>query len=265
MVGAAEKGDTYRLLASDEPPPVETLRAESRSPFFLTCDHAGRLIPRRLGDLGISRADLERHIAWDIGAAGVARDLSARLAAPLVLQRYSRLVVDCNRAPSAYDFMTALSEDTEIPGNVAISEQESSARRREIFEPYHAAIHELLEQRAVQGVETVLVAVHSCTAVYHGVWRPWHVGVLYDKDDRFARILLELLRRHRELTVGENEPYVLSHERDYSVPVHGEQRGLPHVEFEIRQDLIATAAEQGQWADRLARVLREGLERLRAG
>jgi predicted N-formylglutamate amidohydrolase len=256
----------YRLLSNADPLPVETLRPGGRSPFFLTCDHAGRRFPVALGTLGLGPVDLERHIACDIGAAGVTRGLSERLDAAAILQRYSRLVVDCNRAPTAHDYIAVKSEDTEIPGNRHVGAAEIEARTREIFAPYHEAIRGALDARAAAGQPTVLVAVHSCTPVYHGVWRPWHVGVLYDRDDRFARIMLDLLSEAGELTIGENQPYELTHDRDYSVPIHGEDRGILHVELEIRQDLIGDAAGQEAWAERLAAILGRGLERLqRAG
>jgi predicted N-formylglutamate amidohydrolase len=252
----------YRLLGPHDPRPVEHLRLDAPSPFVLTCEHAGKVFPQRLDQLGLKTPDLERHITYDIGAEGVARGISERLDAPLILQRYSRLVVDCNRAPHAEDFITELSETTPIPGNLNIPEQEAAARREEIFEPYHATIRDLLDHRETTRIKTILVSVHTCTPVYHGVSRPWHIGVMYDKDDRFARIVLELLQEHGELTVGENEPYELTHERDYTVPVHGELRNLPHVEFEVRQDLVATWNGQIEWAERLGDVLREGLGRL---
>jgi predicted N-formylglutamate amidohydrolase len=252
-----------RLLMDGDPPPVEVLRPQGASPFLLSAEHAGRAFPKRLGTLGVSRANLRRHIAWDIGIAGVTRQLSERLDAPAVLQTYSRLVVDCNRWPEAEDFLTTFSEDTEIPGNVGLSDPEIEARAREIFHPYHGAIYDLLEQRIARHKKTVLVAMHSCTPVYLGVSRPWHIGVLYDKDPTFARILLELLEGEGVLIVGDNEPYFLTSDKDYAVPVHGEQRGIPHVEFEIRQDLIATESAQAEWAERLSEVLREGLGRLR--
>lgn len=253
----------YRLLAPDDPAPVEVLRPHGASPVFLTCEHSGKCFPARLGTLGLGPRDLERHITYDIGAAGVARRLSARLDAALVLQAYSRLVVDCNRWPSAHDFVTVHSEDTDIPGNVGIGDAERAARATEIFHPYHDTIASLLDQRLEAERPTVLVAVHSCTPVYLGVSRPWHVGVLFDKDRRLADLLLELLGSEAELCVGENEPYFLTDEKDYAVPVHGERRGLVHVELEIRQDLIATEAGQHEWGDRLADVLREALGRLK--
>ncbi len=250
------------LLGADDPPPYEVVRPDAPSPFFLTCDHAGRRFPIRLGTLGLTPADRARHIAWDIGAAGVARGLSEILDATLVLQTYSRLVADCNRTPEAYDFIAAQSESTVIPGNLDVSPAQAEARTHEIFRPYHAVTEAALDRRAAEKRETVLIAVHTCPDVYHGVWRPWHVGVLYDRDDRFARCVLELLGAHGELTVGENKPYSLSHTRDYSVPVHGEVRGLAHVELEIRQDLVTTAQDQEEWASRLAVVLREAQTRL---
>jgi predicted N-formylglutamate amidohydrolase len=252
----------YRLLGNADPPPVEILRPDGLSPLFLTCDHAGRRFPVALGTLGVGPADLERHIACDIGAAGVTRALSERLDATAILQRYSRLVVDCNRSPAAHDYIAVKSEDTEIPGNRHVAAADVEARTREIFTPYHEAIRAALDARAAARRWTVLVAVHSCTPVYHGVWRPWHVGVLYDRDDRFARIMLDLLSEDGALTVGENQPYELTHDRDYSVPLHGEDRGLLHVELEIRQDLIGDADGQEAWAARLATILGRGLERL---
>ncbi len=242
---------------------MEVLRAGAPSPFFLTCEHAGKIFPKRLGTLGLGPADLERHITYDIGAAGVARGLSRRLDAHLVLQTYSRLVVDCNRPPSAGDFIATIGEDTQIPGNRDISEQQVNARADAIFHPYHDAIAASLDERESSERITALVAVHSCTPVFHGVSRPWHVGVLYEHDPRFALILLDLLNDESHLCVGDNEPYYMTGDKDYAVPVHGQQRGIPHVELEVRQDLIGTPEGQEEWAEFLAGILREGLGRMR--
>lgn len=250
------------LLLPGDPEPVEILGAGGRSPIFLTCEHAGRALPAALGTLGLEAPELGRHIAWDIGAGEVTRRLSAELDATAVLQRYSRLVADCNRSPQATDFIAAVSETTEVPGNRDLRPGEAETRRREVFEPYHETISRLLDARDAEGQVSVLVSIHSCTPVYHGVYRPWHIGVLYDKDERYARILLKLLERHGELTVGENKPYFLDHQRDYAVPVHGERRSIPHVELEIRQDLIADEDGQREWAEILATVLVEGLSGL---
>ena len=251
------------LLGPGDPAPVEVLRPRGSSVLFLTCEHAGRSIPGCLGRLGLDERHLERHIAWDIGAAAVAKRLSKKLDATLVLQRYSRLVVDCNRGPGADDFVVTLSEDTEIPGNFGVTEDERRAREAEIFRPYHDTIRGLLDERVASGRPVVLASVHSCTPVFLGVSRPWHIGVLYQRDRRYAGILLELLAREAGLVVGDNQPYYMTDEKDYSVPVHGERRGLPHVELEIRQDLVLDESGQEQWADRLARVLPAGVDRLR--
>lgn len=242
---------------------MEVLRAGAPSPFFLSCEHAGKVIPRRLGTLGLDPWHLERHIAYDIGAAAVARDLSERLDAHLVLQTYSRLVVDCNRSPGADDFIVKLSEDTEIPANHDVSEAEARARADEIFHPYHDTIAAAIDEREASGRLTVMVAVHSCTPVFHGVSRPWDIGILYEHDPRFAMILLELLENEGHLCVGDNQPYFMTSDKDYSVPVHAQRRGIPHVELEIRQDLIETLEGQAEWAKFLAGILREGLGRMR--
>jgi len=251
------------LLGPDDPPPVEVVRPGAPSPFFFTCEHAGKVFPLRLGTLGLDPHELDRHITYDIGAAGVARGLSQRLDAHLVMQTYSRLVVDCNRSPGAADFIAPRSETTDIPGNLDISQEQAKARTEEIFHPYHNTIAAALDAREAGERTTVLVAVHSCTPVFHGVSRPWHVGILYEHDPRFALILLELLQGEGHLCVGDNEPYFMTSDKDYSVPVHAQRRGLPHVELEIRQDLIETVQGQEEWAEFLAGLLREGLGRLR--
>ena len=265
---AAEPSDAggERLLGAGDPEPVEVVQSAGTSPFFLTCEHGGRAFPTRLGTLGLPGPDLERHIAWDIGAAGVARKLSARLDATLVLQRYSRLVVDCNRAPHAADFVVEVSEDTVIPGNQRLSEAAIELRAAEIFHPYHDRIHDLLEARIAAGRLTVAVSVHTCTPVYHGVHRPWHIGVMYEHDDRLAREMLVVLSEEGEeagLEVGDNQPYSMTSDKDYSMPRHGQGRGILHVGFEIRQDLVEIESGQHEWAERMERVLRESLGRLK--
>jgi len=250
------------LLAADEPSPVRVLRENGRSDLLLTADHAGCAIPRELGRLGLPDSELERHIAWDIGIAGVTERLSAALDAPAVLQTYSRLVIDCNRDPAVPSSIPEVSELTAIPGNHGLSAEQRAARRRDIFEPYHARIGALLDARKAVGRRTVFVAMHSFTPVFKGESRAMQVGVLYNRDARLANIMLELLRAEGDLTVGDNAPYAVSDVTDYGVPVHAERRGLPHVEIEIRQDLIADAAGQAAWAARLARLLVAATERL---
>ncbi|MBV9554957.1 MAG: N-formylglutamate amidohydrolase [Alphaproteobacteria bacterium] len=251
------------LLAGDEPPPVRVLRPAGASAFLFTADHAGRRIPRALGTLGLDQADLGRHIAWDIGIAGVAELLAEQLDATAVLQRYSRLVIDCNRAPDHATSIPTVSEATPVPGNARLSDLDRLLRRRAVFDPYHAAIAALLDRRAAAGRRTVLVALHSFTPVFKNVARMVQVGVLYHRDARLAAAMLGLLRAEGDLVVGDNEPYAITDTSDYTIPLHGEERGLPHVEIEIRQDLLGDVAAQASWAERLARLLSAADETLR--
>ena len=250
-------GAAYRLLGREDIPPVHEVNTEGRSPFLLTSDHYGRLLPRELGDLGVSRSELTRHIAWDIGIAGVAERLANMLGAHLIAQRYSRLVIDCNRPPGAASSIPVISEATVIPGNERISAEEKEARRREIFDPYHRRINAVIDSRVHAKRPTVLVALHSFTPVYAGVARPWHIGTLYHRDTILPRLLLQHLHQEGDLVVGDNEPYAVSDLTDYTIPVHGEARGLINTGIEIRQDLISDQSGQQRWAERLARIFAE--------
>ena len=250
-------GDTSLLLGLQDVPPVHEQNAQGRSPFLLTSDHYGRLIPLALGDLGLETSELTRHIAWDIGIAGVADALSQDLDAHLIAQRYSRLVIDCNRPPDAPGSIPRISEATVIQGNEGLTQEAAATRRRQIFDPYHRRIAEVIDARLRDGVATVLVSLHSFTPVYAGIARPWHIGTLYHRDTRLPPLLLKWLREEPDLVVGDNEPYAVSDETDYTIPVHGEARGLMNTGIEIRQDLIAEPAGQRQWADRLARIFGE--------
>jgi predicted N-formylglutamate amidohydrolase len=244
------------LLAPDEPPACATLGAPNDAPFLIVCDHAGSLLPRSLGTLGVSEAERRRHIAWDIGAAGVATRVAEDLSAFAILQTYSRLVIDCNRPPAAPSSIATISEDTEIPGNRDLSPAGAALRVEAIFRPYHDRIAAELDRRAQRAIPTALIAVHSFTPVYRGVSRPWHAGLLYNRDPRLARALIGLLEREGGLVIGDNEPYAVSDESDYTIPVHAERRGLPYAEIEIRQDLIADETGQALWAERISRLLR---------
>ena len=244
-----------KLLGAGDPAPFQVRRPQGTSPFILIADHAGQSIPARLGDLGVAQAERDRHIGWDIGIAGVTERLSEMLDAFAILQAYSRLVIDCNRPLDAAGSIVTSSDGTPVPGNQAVDDNEKVARALEIFAPYHARITQELDQRSAGPQAPVLIAMHSFTPTFSGTARPWHAGVLYHRDTRLAHALLAALRAEPGLVVGDNEPYSISDGSDYAVPVHGEQRGLLHVELEIRQDLIADAQGQHEWAERLARIL----------
>jgi predicted N-formylglutamate amidohydrolase len=243
------------LLAADEPAPVTVYNAAGPSPFLLVADHAGNAMPRALGRLGLAEAECQRHIAWDIGIAGLGRLLADALDATLIQQNYSRLVIDCNRPPGSPTSIPEVSELTPVLGNVALSEASKAARAREIFRPYHDRIEAELDQRRQAGRPTALIALHSFTPTFKGVARPWHAAVLYHRDPLFPRRLLALLKKEKGLIVGDNEPYSVNDETDYTIPVHGERRGLPHALVEIRQDLIDDENGQRHWARVLARLL----------
>ncbi len=247
---------TFRLIAPDEPTPVLARCRNGNSVFVIAVDHASRRIPRCLGNLGLAAADLERHIAWDIGALAIAEGVSDALDAPLVAQNYSRLVIDCNRRPGDPMSMPVVSETTPIPGNIDIPEEQTAARRREIFEPYHLHLRELLDERMRVGRPTILVVQHSMTDVFMGVRRQMHAAVLYGSDSRFGICLLDALRSQPGLVVGDNEPYSGKQRIGFTLPHHGESRGIPHVEIEVRQDLIGSAPGQVEWIERMTTALR---------
>lgn len=249
--------DTALLLARDEVPPVLEQNADGASPFLFACDHYGRLLPRALGDLGLPEDELERHIAWDIGIAGVAEAVSRALDAHLIAQRYSRLVIDCNRPPQAPNSIPMISERTTIPGNEGLTHEAADLRRRAIFAPYHNRLEAVLDARQREGRPTILVALHSFTPVYAGIARPWHVGTLYHRDRVLPSLLLQALRAEPELVVGDNQPYAVSDTTDYTIPVHGERRALINTGIEIRQDLITAREGQQEWAERLIRIFGE--------
>lgn len=244
------------LLDADEPSPVIDAGRQGKSNFVIVVDHAGNRIPRRLRDLGLPPSELQRHIAWDIGALAVASEMAASLDAALIAQRYSRLVIDCNRDPKVPTSIPRLSESTEIPGNAALSEAEIAARRAEVFDPYHRHIGALLDERLAAKRTTLLVAQHTMTDIYKGARRAMHAAVLYNRDRRFAGLVLDALRSETHLLIADNEPYFVSDATDYTIPQHGEARALPHVEIEIRQDLVSDAAGQSEWAQRITRALR---------
>jgi predicted N-formylglutamate amidohydrolase len=252
--------NSARLLEPDEPAPVTIHRPNGASPFFIACDHAGRRIPRGLGTLGLPDRELRRHIGWDIGAWAVSLLLADALDAFAIAQAYSRLVIDCNRMPGVPSSIPLVSEATEIPGNASLSDAERHARADEIFHPYQDTIATALDARAHR--PTVMIAMHSFTPVFKEFVRPWHAGVLFNRDDRLARPMLDLLRHEPGLEVGENEPYAVSDLTDYTVPVHCEKRGLPHLELEIRQDLIEDEAGQKYWAGLLTRLLPQAWQRM---
>jgi len=257
----ASRGDLSRLLAPEDPLPFIVHNAAGRAPWLLIADHAGQQVPRALQGLGLPPGEIDRHIGWDIGIAGVTARLATALDAVAISQVYSRLVIDCNRPHASPTLIAARSDGTDVPANQALTAPDRQRRIDEIFAPYHQRIVAELDTRSAQARPTLLVAMHSFTPAMAGMARPWHAGVLYHRDTRLAHALRDALRAEGDLVVGDNEPYAVSDSSDYAVPVYGEGRGLVHVELEIRQDLIADEAGQLLWAQRLARVFSSLRER----
>jgi predicted N-formylglutamate amidohydrolase len=245
---------TAALLGSDEPPPVELVNAGGQSSAVLVCDHAANRVPRQLGTLGLDAVQLADHIGWDPGAADVARRLSALLDAPLVLSSYSRLVIDCNRPLRSTESIAEQSDGVPVPGNLGLSPLERESRINALFRPYHDTIDRLLDGRTRR--PNLLLSIHSFMPVLNGRLRPWHIGVSHWRDRRLAALLLGVLTHSGDFTVGDNAPYPIDADVDYTIPAHGEGRGLPSVMIEIRQDEIRTTAGAAAWAARLAESYR---------
>ena len=237
------------------PPPVRVINEGGSSPYVLLCEHASRFIPERYSGLGLGAADLSRHIAWDIGAAQVAQAVSKTLDAPLVMAGYSRLLIDLNRPVGSASSIPDVSDTTVTPGNLGLTAEERARRVALYFDPYQSAVSRLLDARQASGQPATVVGVHSFTPVYKGVARPWHAGILYRKSHAFGHALAHALGGPSQ-AIAENEPYQIEDDSDYTVPVHGEARGLDAVLVEIRQDLIAEEVGALSWAVRLSEALK---------
>ena len=252
---SSRNGEQARLLRPGEPSPAWIENEHGSSPFVLIADHAGNRIPAALNGLGLAEHERERHIAWDIGVAGLAIELSRELDAACIGQTYSRLVIDCNRHLDTSDSIAEISDGTRIAGNLGLTRQQIEARQCEIYAPYHQRIAQLLDSRTQRG--TALILLHSFTPVYDGIARPWHAGVLYNRDERLARPLLDWLSKQTEFVIGDNAPYSAQDGTDVALIEHGEKRGLAAVELEIRQDLITDVLGQKTWARLLAQALQQ--------
>ncbi|WP_296593174.1 N-formylglutamate amidohydrolase [Roseibium sp.] len=240
---------------------VEVENAAGQGPFVFVCDHASNFFPPPYDtSLGVSEPEKSAHIAWDPGALGVARELSRRLDAPLVHTTVSRLIIDCNREESRADLIPCLSETTQISGNRDLSADEKAFRLNLAHRPFHKAIDKVLNQRKDKGLATAVVSIHSFTPVYKGKSRPWEIGLISDRDRRLADPVIDDLRERGDLTVGDNEPYAPSDGVYYTIRRHGEERGLPCLMVEIRNDEVKTVAEESRWADILAPILSHAAE-----
>jgi predicted N-formylglutamate amidohydrolase len=247
------------MLGPDDPAPFSVFHREGRAELVMFCDHAGRAFPKSLGTLGLGSRELDQHIAWDIGIAGLGRRLARSLDAPFFMTAYSRLVIDCNRHLDDPTSMPQESDRIRVPGNRGLSAADRGCRQQEIFHPYHTALSREIEGRIAAGRIPVVVSLHSFTPVMNGFQRPWHVGVLWNRDPRMPVPLMRRLAEEPDLVVGDNEPYSGRDGHGYSIKAHAEARGLAHALLEIRQDLIADDSGQERWAGILHRVLKDVL------
>jgi predicted N-formylglutamate amidohydrolase len=245
------------LLDSADPPPVRVLREGGCSNVLLLGDHAGNAIPASLGDLGLSSGDRVRHIAWDLGVLALGTELATVLDATFIWQPFSRLVIDCNRDPRSEAAIPEVSDRTPIAANAALSEAARDLRREAIHRSYHQRIADEIAARQARGSPPVLVALHSFTPVLENQRRPWQVGILHDAGNvSLSLAVLRLLKNEPALMVGDNEPYRMDG-TDYTIPRHAYPSGLPYLEVEFRQDLLAHAEEVRLWAARFGEWLRD--------
>lgn len=243
------------LLEDDEPLPYEIVNGSGRAPLVIVCDHASNTIPRRLEQLGLPDQRLHEHIAIDLGGEALSRSLANILDAPLVLARFSRLVVDLNRPLQELTLIPEVSDGILIPGNQNLSEDHRRQRIEEIFIPYHQAVSREIDRVTHACGRVGVIAVHSFTPSMGGTSRPWHIGILWTEDQRISRPLIESLCTEPDLCVGDNQPYDARKHVGYTVEHHGGERGLPHVLIEVRQDLIESPQDPKPWAVRLAQHL----------
>mgnify|MGYP001225714241 CR=1 FL=1 len=246
---AAAAAETFTVLAG---------RADAG--LIILCDHADNAFPPGYGTLGLPAEQLRRHIAYDIGAAELTRQLSHALGVPAVMTRYSRLLIDPNRGRDDPTLIMRLSDGAIVPGNRHLDEAERAKRIRLYYDPYHRAVSDTIDRCMASGVAPALLSIHSFTESWKGVARPWHAGILWDNDPRLAQPLLDALYAEGDLIVGDNQPYTGKLHGD-TMWQHGTERGLAHAIVEIRQDLIRDLAGQTAWAERMARLMRTLLAR----
>ena len=245
------------LLGKSDPPPAELVNKSGVSRCLFVSEHAGNRVPSQLGTLGLSSADLDDHMGWDLHIRAVGEALSVKLDATYICQTYSRLVIDCNRPPGSEGSILSVSDRCPVPGNQGLADTQRKAREDEIFRPFHDMIAATIDTRLARGQETILVTLHSFTPAMEScdAPRPWDITLQYGRQPDFSRWMMEKLRSDASIIVGDNVPYPVDDESDYSIPIHGESRNLLHTMVEIRQDGISTPAGRSFWVDKLATVL----------
>ena len=252
-----ETGDAYPLVGPGDPPPYTTYNDHAKSPVLVVADHASPFFPASLSQLGLADWVLERHVAWDIGVDKLARFLADELDAQAVLAGFSRLIIDPNRNPADPTAIPEISDGISIPGNIGLDPQQRALRVQSFFAPYHDRIAQRLNHFSEKGIVPVMISVHTCSPVFDRVVRPWHVGIMWDKDPRIPVPMIKRLAGMDGVCVGDNEPYSGRHPHDFTIDHHAEPAGLPHVGIEVRQDLVKEENGARKWAGILAAALRD--------
>ena len=242
------------------PAAPERWRPAGRGPILLLCDHASNFIPLSFGSLGLDGDRLDSHVAWDSGAAEVTRMIADLLDCPALLTTASRLLIDCNRDPADADSIVEMGEQGPVPGNAGLDEAARAARAAAYYTPYHDGIEDARDAGAAH--IKALVAIHSFVPVYHGEQRPWHIGLIHNRDHRLAESLAPQLAADTALVVGDNQPYGPDDRVYHTLARHAEAHGLGALMIEIRNDLIASEADQAAWAARLAPMLLSAVKSL---
>ena len=244
-----------QLLHAGEPAPFRVINQDASRPLVLVCDHASNRIPTSLDNLGLAEKDIETHIAWDLGASSLCEKLSEMLQATAVLAEYSRLSIDCNRRLNDPTAFVTVADGIPVPGNESLDDITRCMRIEGIYQPYHEAIQARINRLLATNNTPALLSIHSFTPVFEGFRRPWHIGIMWDRDPRIPIPLIKQLSKNDVLVVGDNEPYSGKHHWDFTVDHHAEATGLPHVVIEVRQDLLVDDAAQTHWANILVEAL----------
>lgn len=255
----AKKRRSSKILAAGDPAPFQLFNERGQGLGLIICDHSGNRVPRALKGLGLAKSELNRHIGWDIGTEDIGRYFSKALDMPAILAVYSRLVVDLNRAPHHPECIPAVSDHTEIPANAGLSKRDKEQRLKELFRPYQEQIGKQVDRFIKKKKTPLILSIHSFTPELDGKKRPWHIAILWNKQEKLAKQLIaEVRRKHPGLLVGSNEPYTLKDGRFVGSTMyrHAEQNGLPYVFVEFRQDLVDTKEKAQYWAELFLQVLK---------
>lgn len=250
------------FLTDKDPAPFQVFNAESDSAYVITIDHASAAIPAYFKDFGVSAQDLQRHIAYDIGALEIGKYLSNSLDSVAIASGFSRLVIDVNRFPDDPTAFPPVSDQTEIAANMNLNHVEQQHRLHSIFWPYHTEIWRQIQKKSHKYPKIAYLNIHTCTHEMNGTFRPWEIGVLWDKDQSISNPLIEVLRQQTDLCIGDNQPYSGAFPKGYSVAAHAEDFDHPHVAIEVRQDLVQTPEGVAHFSEILTKAFQTVLPEL---